>query len=284
MYDYYFGSIEDIKKDEEKFLLGVKRMLPKWCNSIPDSEYIALYRLCDKKLNELQHKPVLVETGIGSSTIVLTYLAIKYGGTLYTWDICGEKGSQIRIALVETIGKSLNVDIHRYWKFIGFSSTALYLGLKILEELEKHVDVFYHDSQHTWRNISNELNLIHNMFIDGSIICLDDSNYNFLDVDFRYININRKKLGLKDIDSPTWNLTEEYYKLIEKYLKTKWREVKNLGDEYRKICSEDIYFTYFDTENIVRQGIKDNILYRFNAWEVSGRYENSSGNSGKDEF
>ena len=33
---------EQIKKNEEKFLLSVKRMMPRWVNSLPDSEFLAL--------------------------------------------------------------------------------------------------------------------------------------------------------------------------------------------------------------------------------------------------
>ena len=43
MYDFYFGTRGEIDSDPKKFLLTIKRMLPRWCNSIPDSEYLALY-------------------------------------------------------------------------------------------------------------------------------------------------------------------------------------------------------------------------------------------------
>tara|TARA_B100001971_G_scaffold154732_1_gene144151 strand:- start:172 stop:375 length:204 start_codon:yes stop_codon:yes gene_type:complete len=43
MYDFYFGTKEEVDSDPKKFLLTIKRMLPRWCNSIPDSEYLALY-------------------------------------------------------------------------------------------------------------------------------------------------------------------------------------------------------------------------------------------------
>ncbi|MCM1038205.1 MAG: hypothetical protein NC434_02700 [Ruminococcus sp.] len=46
MYDFILGDKETIIKnteEEKKFLLSVKRMLPRWCNSIPDSEFLAIY-------------------------------------------------------------------------------------------------------------------------------------------------------------------------------------------------------------------------------------------------
>ena len=47
MYDFYFGSKEDIAKDETKFLIAIKRMMPRWVNSLPDSEYLALAKIMD---------------------------------------------------------------------------------------------------------------------------------------------------------------------------------------------------------------------------------------------
>ena len=76
MYDFYFGTNEEIDRDPKRYLLAIKRMLPRWCNSIPDSEYMALYdAIYDLSLPE---HPVFVETGSGASTIVLCYFAVNY--------------------------------------------------------------------------------------------------------------------------------------------------------------------------------------------------------------
>ena len=45
MYDFYFTDKKKIKRDPEKFLILVKRLLPRWANGIPDSECIAIYKL-----------------------------------------------------------------------------------------------------------------------------------------------------------------------------------------------------------------------------------------------
>ena len=70
MFDFYFGTREEIAQDEKKFLLSVKRMLPRWVNSIPDSEYLAIYDSLES-LSTKSARPVIVETGAGASTIVL---------------------------------------------------------------------------------------------------------------------------------------------------------------------------------------------------------------------
>ena len=48
MYDFCLGDKDEIMADEEGYLLSVKRMLPRWLNSIPDSEFIAIHRLLSK--------------------------------------------------------------------------------------------------------------------------------------------------------------------------------------------------------------------------------------------
>ena len=74
MYDFYFGSQQEINNDEEKYLLSIKRMLPKWMNSIPDTEFIAINEV-SKKVEK--KNPVFVETGLGASSIVLLFNVIK---------------------------------------------------------------------------------------------------------------------------------------------------------------------------------------------------------------
>ena len=45
MYDYNFDLDSNPKKKPEKFLIFVKRLLPRWVNAIPDSECIAIFRI-----------------------------------------------------------------------------------------------------------------------------------------------------------------------------------------------------------------------------------------------
>ncbi len=50
MYDFWFGSRDEICANEERYLLFVKRMLPRWSNSIPDSEYLAIHLLYQRSI------------------------------------------------------------------------------------------------------------------------------------------------------------------------------------------------------------------------------------------
>ena len=67
MYDFQLGSPQQIAKDEIQFLVAVKRMLPRWLNSIPDSEFVALCELADAAGSRRgKENSVFVETGVGA--------------------------------------------------------------------------------------------------------------------------------------------------------------------------------------------------------------------------
>ena len=70
MYDFYFGTSNSIDNDPKKWLLTIKRMLPRWINGVPDSEFLALYELMEKlgeeKLFSKNKNSVLAETGCGT--------------------------------------------------------------------------------------------------------------------------------------------------------------------------------------------------------------------------
>ena len=75
MYDFNLGNLEYIEKNEDQYLLSIKRMLPRWLNSISDSIFLKLHKLlckqCDSK------GVVLAETGVGASTILFAYHALE---------------------------------------------------------------------------------------------------------------------------------------------------------------------------------------------------------------
>ena len=162
MYDFYFGTDEDIAKDEIKYLISIKRMMPRWINSLPDSEFIALAELLDGQgatAQKAKRDFVVVETGAGASSLVFIYYAMKYNGIAYTWDMNGEKGSRIRTVCTETMGNYFRKHVNEHWKLVSFNSTSPYLGLSILGEFGLEVDMFFHDSEHVWTTVQKELEI-----------------------------------------------------------------------------------------------------------------------------
>ena len=64
MFDYIYSSKKNILSNPEKFILFVKKLLPKYANSLPDSVAITLFREV-KKLPKGKNN-IIIETGVGA--------------------------------------------------------------------------------------------------------------------------------------------------------------------------------------------------------------------------
>lgn len=277
MYDFYFGTEEQIKKNEEKFLLSIKRMMPRWVNSLPDSEFLALAEIVNQQGKNIKsgNKLVTVETGAGASTLVFAFYAMKYNGIAYSWDYNSEKGSLIRTICNETMCNYFKKHINDYWKLIGHDSLSPYLGLPILHNLVNHVDVFFHDSEHTWNTVKAEIETINPLLIDGSVIAIDDANQDFLHTNMAYINTYRKKLGLDAIDEVSNNNSGAFYINAQELLSSNWENVEHIQDLYKKSYRNDPYFAYYDSEFEIKSSLGterlNNLEHRFDSWKVANR-------------
>lgn len=268
MYDFYFGEKNDIKRNENLYLISIKRMLPKWMNSIPDSEFIALGNIA--KLIK-KNKPIFVETGSGASSLILCFYAMKTNGKLYTWDTNPEKTSQLRSAFNETIARYFNKNINDHWITINASSVSKYCGLGMLEELKLKINLFFHDSEHVLQTILSEINLVNKILDNNAYVCIDDANYKFKKINTGYSNIIRKKLGLKKIFEKN-NESDYFFKEVESNLKDNFKKVIKINDSYKKNFEKDIYFKYFQNELNIKSKMKmENISilqHRFDAWQI----------------
>lgn len=271
MYDFYFGTKEEIEKDPKKYLLTIKRMLPRWCNSIPDSEYLALYDVIMGI--ELPPSPVFVETGSGASTIVLCYFALKTGGELYTWDINGSKLFYLRSVLNDTLLRYFTErNLSRHWRHIAFDSNSEFVGIKILKELGKKVSACFMDSEHTLKTLMGEIKSVSEVLADSAIVAIDDANYSYISCNTAYINMIREKLGLSPIKDPPGNIGRTFWQEVYDYLKNNFSKVEYLRDTYKKNYQNDIFWAYFrgDREVMANLSMEKNedLNHRFDAWRV----------------
>lgn len=271
MYEFYFGELDEILENEEKYLLFVKRLLPRWANGIPDSEFLAIYNIV-KDIDFTNKKPVFVETGSGASSLVLFYFAAKMGGKLYSWDTNGSKAAFLRSVVNDNLCKALGVNLHKHWKFVEFLSTDPHLGIPILHELNEKVDFCFLDSWHTLDNLGKEVELLIPLLSDTAFVALDDANYNNISYNYGFVNMFRKKLGLAPVEEPEENKGEPYFVAIEKMLKESINSVEKVDDTYKKTYSEDIFFSYYniDKEVMGKMGMEKNDErdHRFDAWKI----------------
>ncbi len=271
MYDFYFGTKKDIANDPKKYLLTIKRLLPRWCNSIPDSEYLAIYDvIADLKLPP---KPVFVETGSGASTIVLCYFALKTGGELYTWDINGSKLFYLRSVLNDTLIRYFTKNnLSNHWKYIAFSSNSESVGINILKELGKKISACFLDSEHTSKVLMGEVESVCKVLDDTAIVAIDDGNYSYKFQNTAYINMIRKKHDLPPVSEPSDNIGRCFWEEVSEYLKSKFKKVEHIDDNYKKTYQTDIFWSYYSSDREIMTALSmektDDLEHRFDAWKV----------------
>lgn len=271
MYDFWFGTRQEIEEDPKKYLLAIKRMLPRWCNSIPDSEYLALYdALYDMELGD---QPVLVETGSGSSTIMLAYFAVSRGGELYTWDTNGSKLFYLRSVLNDTLMRCFTErNLSNHWKYVGYASVAPFAGMGMLEELGKQVDACFLDSEHTLDVLMQELAQACKIMGPKGLVAIDDANYSYVSYNTAYINMIRKKQGLPPIEEPPNNTGRHFWEEVGDFLKASFKRVEYVSDTYKTTYQQDIFWAYFrtDREAMSQMDMEKtaDLEHRFDAWKV----------------
>lgn len=272
MYDFYFGTKSEIDNNKRDWLLFIKRMLPRWCNSIPDSEYEAISEILSSHCNK--DKPVLVETGCGASTIAMLNYVLENDGVLFTWDTNSLKASHIRSVCMETLGRHYSKkNLWNHWKFIGYSSCCPYAGLSILKELNHVVDFCFLDSEHTLQVLSKEVSALAGVLKEKSIVAIDDANYNYRTFNEAYINMTRTKLGLKKItDFGSENLGSSFADEVFKQLNSLHLKCKKIENNFASNVTKDIFFDYFkgDRKSMNKIGMEkmEELTNRFEAWKI----------------
>lgn len=277
MYDFYLGSPEAIANDEARYLVAVKRMMPRWINSLPDSEFLALAAVLDAQgaaARKAGRAFVAVETGAGASSLALAFYAMKYEGTAWSWDMNAAKGSAIRQVAVETMANHFGRHVNEHWRLVAYDSLSPYLGLTVLRDLVDRVDVTFHDSEHTWKVLGAELEAIAPLIADGGVIALDDANLSWEHTNLGYINTFRRKLGLDDVAPLEGNDGEPFHVRAARFFEQRFEQVEHLPDLYKERFREDPYFAYYDAEFDIKASlgteVDDALEHRFDSWRVAG--------------
>lgn len=275
MFDFYLGTADEIRRDELKYLVAVKRMTPRWINSMPDSEFIALSLLLDeqgRKCQAASERFVCVETGAGASSLALAFYAAKYGGVALSWDMNAAKGSAVRQVLSETVSQHFDQAPTAYWNLVAADSLSPYLGLGVLPDLCDRVALSFHDSDHTWKVLGGELELVAPRLGSQAVVALDDANLQWNYTNIGYVNTLRRKLGLGEVATPPDNVGEPFHVRCDDYLRTVFSGVERIDDYYKDHYGDDPYFLYYSAEFDVKSALgterTDALDHRFDAWSV----------------
>lgn len=128
-----------------------------------------LYLIC-----KLLRPEIVVETGVAngfSSTLILKALMENQKGKLYSIDFPNQPGHEIN----NKIGWLIPDDLRSRWGLIiGDSKQEL---PALIEKLGR-IDVFFHDSDHSYEHILFELNTAWDAIAEGGVALADDVHMN----------------------------------------------------------------------------------------------------------
>ena len=260
MFDYIYNNKKNILKNPEKFIIFVKRLLPKYANSLPDSAAISIFREI-KKLKGANN--LIVETGVGSSTIVLFVASYIYKKKLFTFDINPDKISLIRQVINDAICRPLKVNIFDYWTYVPSNSLDKYTGIPALKEFKKKPQFAFLDSSHSLEHLKKEVTEFTKIAPKEFTLGIDDGNHkNSKFFSFGYTKMVRHKMGLKKISNPKRNISPPFFHEVNNILKKNFKSVKKLETFFQKNYQNDLWFNYYGLDmaydsKIDKRGVDD---------------------------
>lgn len=272
MYDFVLGSSSQIYDNELEYLIAVKHMLPRWLNSLPDGEFSALFELALKAAKE-HPGTALVETGTGASTLALTWIAARYDCKAVTWDISGSKLSAMRQVCFEAFQPYIGDPI-KYWTPIPWSSTCEYLGLSGFVRTGQKIAFSFHDSEHTWGNLSTEIEQVSYGLVNGGVVAIDDANLQWNHLNVGLLNTYRRKLGWEPLPESLAieQSGEVHWKRALHLLEDLCGSVVHLSDSFKDAPHDDPYFEWFSTEFDIKVEMgterDDSLNHRFDAFKI----------------
>jgi predicted O-methyltransferase YrrM len=193
-----YEKLDEIKKDNHDFLEKIQlvnsNILKK--HSRNEAFFIPLYCLVR------EFKPeIIIETGVHrgvSSLFILQALEDNGKGELYSIDLplaeydTDSRGATKSLLPPEKVGVCVSKNLKKRWNLIlGDSKIEL---PKLLSSL-KTIDMFLHDSKHTYEHMMWEFDTIWPSLSDDGVLVSDDTNWNTSFVDFSS-KVDRKNIQL----------------------------------------------------------------------------------------
>jgi hypothetical protein len=237
---YNYSLISKKKLNYIHLLLKIKKLLPKHLNCIPDKTAVSIF----ENIKKTNRKYYMLETGCGVSTIAMFLASIYNKKKFYTFEQSQEKISIIKQVINETISEPLGVNTSSYWKPIPTNSLCNYTGIISLIDLKKKFDFGFFDSAHNRNHLINELDLFCKLTPKVFYIGLDDGHMDYKYINIDYINLIRKKVGLRKIILKD-NKSEKLYIELKKKLLTDFKKVKIIEKLTKKELRNDLYFNYY---------------------------------------
>jgi len=164
----------------ESYLIGIERTIQENTALLTGKSPFLLTMNADPSLAEFCYavcrslKPeVIIETGTAhgvTTSFILKALCVNQKGTLHSIDLppLGNDADMF-------VGILVPEELRRRWRLHRGSSKRVLP--KILSQLDK-VEVFVHDSLHTYRNVMRELEMVFPLLAKPSVVLVDDVHLN----------------------------------------------------------------------------------------------------------
>ena len=245
MFDFKFEKPKT-KNEHINLILNFKKILPKKINSITDGVAIDIF---ENIINFTNSKKLMIETGVGSSTIAM-FLACAYKNKkFYTFDPSDTKLSLIKNVINEAICENLNIKISDYWSPINSNSENIYTGMNMLKDLRGKFDFVFLDSIHSYEHITSEIDNFINISSKNFVIGIDDTHLNYRKYNEAFINLIRVKNNFKTVNIKNNSMSLKLEHSIYNYLKKKLNKVGKIKSK-NQLLKKDNYIKYYDNIRI----------------------------------
>lgn len=154
-----------------------REFLGKSATGLDEGALTLLYVIC-----RIVQPRIILETGVASgfsSATILQALQDNSIGELYSFDLHYRDG--VTIPVGKELGWVIPDHLKQRWHLVVGESVRLLPGL--LKELGP-VDVFFHDSRHTYRTMMKEYTIVWPHLDEGGLLISDDVRFNDAFLDF----------------------------------------------------------------------------------------------------
>ncbi len=192
MESYIFGNKKDIYKNKIEYLIFLKNLLARYYNSIPDSLAVTLFKESKKS------KKIIVETGVGASTVALFLSAVFHKKRIISFDKDKKKTRFIKKFIMSNICSYLDIDINKYLQIKNVNTRYL---KNWKNNFNMKSNFFFLDSCHDLSHIYKEIDNLQYISDKKLFIIFDDMNFDLEEKNLKYLEMRNFKLKKTNLNT-----------------------------------------------------------------------------------
>ena len=246
MESYIFGNKKDIYKNKIEYLIFLKNLLARYYNSIPDSLAVTLFKESKKS------KKIIVETGVGASTVALFLSAVFHKKKIISFDKDKKKTRFIKKFITSNICNYLDVDINKYLQIKNVNT-------KYLKNWKSNLNIksnfFFLDSCHDLSHIYKEIDNLQYISDKKLFIIFDDMNFDLEEKNLKYLEMRNFKLKktILNIQKLKFKPKRILKQAILNYLNNNFKKLKIKKSYFDQNYKNDMYTKIYGSDYFYNQ-------------------------------